>query len=400
MRVPFLPILGLICLSACARAEQPPATQPQHKLQYLDVDVKAKKVRVECAGLRPDMPLEFFCVVAGTNEHESALRSPVKPSDLHLALLMIGLKPGEPVHWSEAKQTWLPPHGPPLQIFCEFEREGKKVSVPAYRLMRDVKSKKEMPPMTWIFAGSRIMPDGKYAADVTGYLVSVVNFDLTVIDIPQLASNANETLQWEVNPDVAPETGAKVTMVIEPTGEGDSPATKPVAANFAVDEKVVKIAADGKITLDAQPVTVDALTEALTQLKAHRPMKVVIAPDVAADTSIIQKVVDAAKAANVPVEQRSVSSSPDGGVAPGTISNVATDRALMNRLKQRWNAAVSPHAKELREAAQAHYEVIGTMRREQQRLIDEADRIQRAIDELEKQYQEMTTPSPEPATQP
>ena len=48
----------------------------------------------------------------------------------------------------------------------------------------------------------------------------------------------------------------------------------------------------------------------------------------------------------------------------------------------------------LREAAQAHYDVVNAMRREQQRLIDEADRIQRKIDELEKSYQDMTTPRP------
>ena len=39
------------------------------------------------------------------------------------------------------------------------------------------------------------------------------------------------------------------------------------------------------------------------------------------------------------------------------------------------------------------------LRREQQRLIDEADRIQRTIDELDKEYQDMTTPRPEAATQ-
>ena len=55
-------------------------------------------------------------------------------------------------------------------------------------------------------------------------------------------------------------------------------------------------------------------------------------------------------------------------------------------------------ATRLVKAAQAHYEVIEGMRREQQRLIDEADRIQRAIDELTKQYQDMTTPRPVPAT--
>jgi chromosome segregation ATPase len=69
---------------------------------------------------------------------------------------------------------------------------------------------------------------------------------------------------------------------------------------------------------------------------------------------------------------------------------------MMKRLRERWESKVAPHDKALREAAQAHYEVIESMRREQQRLIDEADRIQRAIDELQKQYQEMITPRPEP----
>ena len=38
------------------------------------------------------------------------------------------------------------------------------------------------------------MDDGVYAADVTGYIVSIVNFDLSLIDVPALARNANETL--------------------------------------------------------------------------------------------------------------------------------------------------------------------------------------------------------------
>ena len=137
---------------------------------------------------------------------------------------MLGLTPGEPVHYSKAEDKWFPPHGPALHISVEYASDGKTVSYPAYRLMRNVQSKKEMPAMTWIFAGSRVMPDGQYAADVTGYLVSVVNFDLTMIDIPNLASSANETLEWELNPDLVPPRGTKVWMVIEPTAQ---PATAP-----------------------------------------------------------------------------------------------------------------------------------------------------------------------------
>ena len=45
-------------------------------------------------------------------------------------------------------------------------------------------------------------------------------------------------------------------------------------------------------------------------------------------------------------------------------------------------------------AAQAHYDTISALRREQQRLIDEADRIQRAIDQLEREYNDSITPHP------
>ena len=46
--------------------------------------------------------------------------------------------------------------------------------------------------------------------------------------------------------------------------------------------------------------------------------------------------------------------------------------------------------------ARTHYQVINDLCKEQQRLIDESDRIQRTIDQLEKEYQDMTTPQPEP----
>lgn len=211
--------LGGSAFGQAAPASRPatgPATLPAGKLPHLEVDAKAKRLRVECETLNVRSPLEFFCVVRGSSEHESVLRSDVKPSHLHMALLMLGLEPGAPLTWSEQEQKWLPPHGPALKISVEYEKDGKVVQYPANRLMRGTESKKEAPAMTWIFAGSRLMEDGKYAADVTGYLVSIVNFELTVIDVPKIASSANETLEWEYNPDLVPKTGTKVWMILEP----------------------------------------------------------------------------------------------------------------------------------------------------------------------------------------
>jgi len=312
-----------------------PATTQTAKLPHISIDAAKREVRVEAEMLGVDAPLEFFCVQNGTNEHESVLRSPVKASQMHLAMLIVGLQPGRPLTYVEATKTWLPPQGPPLHIDIEWtDKEGKVQTVPAYRCMRDLKTKKEMPPLTWVFTGSRVMEDGNYAADVTGYLVSVVNFDLTVIDIPQLASSSNDLLEWERNVDVAPPPGTKVTMVLRPAGEIVMPTTGPATqASVGTSDLSRKSAATGA---DASTITPPA---------------------------------------------------------PG-LTGVAVNRVLVDELQQRWQTAVAPHKDELRVAAQTHYEVIAALREEQQRIIDEADKVQRLIDQLETQYRDITTPRP------
>ena len=339
-------LMLLVAINACrcATAQQPavePTTKPAlGKFPGVTVDVKKKQIRVDCEALNVDIRLEFFCVLAGTSEHESVLRTSAKPSDIHAALLMCGLTPGEPVKYSEAAQKWLPPHGPPLHITCEYEKDGKTVSMPAYRMMRDANTKKSPKAFTWIFAGSRIMDDGKYAADTTGYVVSVVNFDLTLIDVPELASNANETLEWEYNPDTVPKTGTKVTMVIEPAGGADVAA--PAAA--VAEPALLKIAPDGAMTLNDQPVKTADLTAAVKKLADGTVVRV--AQSKPADDATMTAIAQAIQAAGhtmVTVE------------APTTepaISDVHLDEQKMTDLKARWEKAVRPNAEALRIAAQ------------------------------------------------
>jgi hypothetical protein len=298
------------------------------------VDAKARTIAVECQALNVNIPLEFFCVTDGGNEHESVLRTPAKPSDIHFALLMLGLTPGSPATFLPDRRVWLPPHGPPLHITCSYLLNGKPMVVPAYRMMRSVKTKKEMPPAIWVFDGSRVMPDGVYAADVTGYVVSICNFDLTMIDVPHLVSNANETLEWEYNPDLVPPKGTAVTMVIEPAPASE--AAPPV---------------DGIPAGNFDP-----------------------GPGLSGDTP--------------PATQ------------PAASNDAPADQAGVDQLRQRWDQDVASHRDDLRQAAQAHDQIIAELRKRRQNLIDQADHIQGTIDDLEKQYQEMTAPLPRPATAP
>ena len=204
----------------CIATHAAPTTRPaEGKLPHLQLDLAHHQLRVECEAVNPDEKLEFLCCSTGTKEYESVLRSKARPSHLHFALLMLGLEPGQPVKFNRAENKWTPPRGPALKVSCEFVRDGKTVCLPASQLMRSVKDKTVMPDVRWVFVGASTLDDGEYSADVTGYLITVVNFEHTVVDIPELKSSKNEALEWEINPEAVPKRNTKVTLIIEPAEE-------------------------------------------------------------------------------------------------------------------------------------------------------------------------------------
>ena len=88
----------MIVLAACGAAladdAAAPATQPADEnvglLRHVQIDLKNKQIRVDCESLNAHMPLEFFCVVRGGQEHETVLRTDARPSTIHFGLLALG----------------------------------------------------------------------------------------------------------------------------------------------------------------------------------------------------------------------------------------------------------------------------------------------------------------------
>jgi hypothetical protein len=293
-------------------AIDPPAApvagaQKAIEFPHLTIDREKRELRIAAESVAVEGPLEFFCVVRNGPEHETVLRTDAKPSHIHAGLLMLGLQPGSPVRYVQSSNSWVAPFGPPLRVSVEFKNKaGDIVRLGAEQLMRNIRTKAAMPASQFIFAGSQQRDDGTYLADLTGYVVSIVNFEMSLIDVPEIVSSDNAKLEWEYNADVGPARGEKVTLILTPIGDAQPATTQPA----------VKSAGDDDITA----------------------------------------------------------------------------------LRARWLASVRPHAGAMREAAQTHYDVLMDLRRRQQSLLDEADKLQRLIDELEAQYAEMTTPQPGDAT--
>jgi hypothetical protein len=232
---PLLPVIVLLLLSAAISTAgdsttRPAATQPVGKLPHIAVDVRDREVRVDCFTVAADYPLEFLAVVTDTNEYEAIVRSDAKASDLHLALLILGLQPGEPAHFSADNQL-LPPTGPLIDIYFEYQKDGKTTRIPAYQWMRDIDTKKACDNFVWCFTGSQFLDNGQYGANATGQLIGVVNNALTVIDVPELKSRHMESRQWERNTDAMPPLNTPVTMIITPSTQPEAAATRPASGH-------------------------------------------------------------------------------------------------------------------------------------------------------------------------
>src|SRR5690606_38211152 len=128
--------------------------------------------------------------------------------------------------------------------------------------------------------------------------ISVVNFDLTVIDVPDLRSSANELLEWEADLAALPAPGTPVTMILEPVGQpaADKAAADQAAAGEAADDPLaaggaaageaaadaagpidmvlIEVKEDGSILYNRKAIQLAEITPRLIEEKQQRPVTV------------------------------------------------------------------------------------------------------------------------------
>jgi hypothetical protein len=169
----------------------------------------------------------------------------------------------------------------------------------------------------------------------------------------------------------------------------------------APDQTLITVEADGTIRLNDQAYSSAMLPTVLKNVPAERRARVAVANAVE-DNDVARDLINGLSARGVQFQvipqAAATSSGKASGALAGSPASSPADFAaddLIRRLRAQWDQSVAPRDAQIREAARAHYEVITQLRAEQQRLIDEADKVQRLIDQLEKQYQDMTAPKPQ-----
>ena len=150
----------------------------------------------------------------GRKAHETVVTfKDIKPSDVHLALLSLGLKPGRPTQ-GDGK-----PAGPLLRVYLEMPESGTRV--PMEKALLNPATSQRIAPVNWRFTGSNWrQPDPEkddrvYGADTTGTLITlfpvtddcVIQTDLTHKDMSEM--------RLETNTDVLPKEGTPLKLVLE-----------------------------------------------------------------------------------------------------------------------------------------------------------------------------------------
>jgi hypothetical protein len=213
----FAAAISMLAVSARA-ADEPPIKVDKEKKAVL---IQAKIAPRKLAKLTEIYPIEVIAAwpesKGGQKAHETVVTIEVKPSDVHKALVELGLKPGLPAKGEGAQAT-----GPEVKVSLDLPGPGGIVRrVAIEKALVDRRTNKAMPPLKWHFTGSiekqpdPNKPEKAYAADLSGTLIAVFPVtDETVLQT-SLTMKEEPLIKMETNKSVLPAEGTPVTLVIE-----------------------------------------------------------------------------------------------------------------------------------------------------------------------------------------
>lgn len=185
---------------------------------FFEVQGKERRAIVSSYVCLREGPLEQLLTRRERKEHEAILAFDGDARDIHKALLLTGATPGTPVRF---QPKYEPATGQSIKVTLVYEHDGKQVTVPARRWVRNARTGKDL-HVDWVFAGSHLVDnplDEKgppiYLAN-DGDIICVSNFESALLDLPINSPKDNSELAWEANTERIPPKGTKVAILLEP----------------------------------------------------------------------------------------------------------------------------------------------------------------------------------------
>lgn len=165
--------------------------------------------------------VEFLVCSKGGKEYESIIVVDEDPKVIFEMVLSLGVERGVPAAYNEDSGQMVAPKGTGFLIDVEWIIDSERTRVRAEELLYNVKTKKTMPYVAWIFSGSRQVYDLESddedkmipQAFVSNSIVSLQNLDASAlfqVPLPEAVENT-----YRKNDQLLPPLGTKVKLIIE-----------------------------------------------------------------------------------------------------------------------------------------------------------------------------------------
>jgi hypothetical protein len=180
-----------------------------------NVQIDTAKKEVSVRGAVNDVTtLEFIaCTKGGFKAYESALELETTGIDFNLALILIGLDSSRAVVPKFHLQPQ-PPQGDPVEIWVEWDENGKPRRVRAEQLVYNDTLKQTLSEGPWVYTGSVFSKESNaYLADLEGALIGFVHSPAPIIDSPR-AMSPGQYGSNRINPSLNLKPGTSVTLTV------------------------------------------------------------------------------------------------------------------------------------------------------------------------------------------
>jgi hypothetical protein len=197
----------------------PPGIVVDKEKRTITIDAKIAPRKIDDPRYTKIYPIEVIACWGfpqGQKAHETVVTVDVKPSDVHKAIVDLGVKPGKPVLGENEGQ------GPEVKIFLEIPAaEGESKKVPIEKTLIDPKTGKSLPPLKWRFTGSVMTkPDPNkteevYGADLSGTLITIFPVTNETLFQTNLTMKDEPTTKLETDKKLLPKEGTAVKLILQ-----------------------------------------------------------------------------------------------------------------------------------------------------------------------------------------
>ncbi len=178
--------------------------------------------------------MEYLLVQEGGKTHESLLVTKVEPFQIHVAMLLLGVKvPAQPAEApppdaidAHYLKTAPKPKGGSVLIFVRWTEDGKTVAVHAEDMMFDDAVKKPMTRGPWVYNGS-MLSRGVFLAQQDRSIASLVIDPSALINNERPDSDNDQV--WSIATEKTPRAGTpvEISIQLQPDAQDAGPTPRP-----------------------------------------------------------------------------------------------------------------------------------------------------------------------------